>query len=91
MVAAPVCLIVNPAAGGGKAGRLAPEVERTLREHGLSVRRVNTRDLDDARELGREAARDGETVVALSGDGMVGALADALRRGARRASRRARQ
>jgi YegS/Rv2252/BmrU family lipid kinase len=79
VVAAPVCLIVNPAAGGGKAGRLAPEVERTLREHGLNVRRVNTRDLDDARELGREAARAGETVVALSGDGMLGALADALR------------
>jgi YegS/Rv2252/BmrU family lipid kinase len=79
VVATPVCLIVNPAAGGGKAGRLAPEVERTLREHGLSVRRVNTRDLDDARELGRDAARAGETVVALSGDGMLGALADALR------------
>jgi YegS/Rv2252/BmrU family lipid kinase len=78
-VASPVCLIVNPAAGGGKAGRLAAEVERGLGEHGLSVRRVDTRDLDDARELGREAARAGETVVALSGDGMVGALADALR------------
>ena len=27
-VPAPVCLIVNPAAGGGKAGRVAPSVER---------------------------------------------------------------
>ena len=76
---APVCLIVNPAAGGGKAGRLAAEVERELRRHGLSVRRVDTRDLDDARRLGVEAAHAGETVAALSGDGMVGALADALR------------
>jgi YegS/Rv2252/BmrU family lipid kinase len=77
-VAPPVCLIVNPAAGGGKAGRLAPAVERKLREHGLTVRRVDTRDLEHARMLGEEAARAGETVVALSGDGLVGVLADRL-------------
>ncbi len=78
-MSAPVCLIVNPAAGGGKAGRVAPAVERALRDHGLAVRRVDTRDLDHARELGREAALAGEIVAALSGDGMLGVLADALR------------
>jgi YegS/Rv2252/BmrU family lipid kinase len=78
-VAAPVCLIVNPAAGGGKAGRLAPAVVRALGAHGLTVRRVDTRDLDHARALAHEAASAGETVVALSGDGMVGVVADALR------------
>jgi YegS/Rv2252/BmrU family lipid kinase len=78
-VSAPVCLVVNPAAGGGRAGRLAPEAERALRAHGLTVRRVDTRDLDHARALAVEAAGNGETVVALSGDGMIGALADALR------------
>ncbi len=77
-MAAPVCLIVNPAAGGGKAARLAPRVERRLRELGLTVRRIDTRDLGHARELASDAARAGETVVALSGDGMVGVLADAL-------------
>ena len=78
-MSARICLIVNPAAGGGRAGRLAPAVERALGAHELSVRRVNTRDLDHARELGIEAARAGETVVALSGDGMIGVLADSLR------------
>jgi YegS/Rv2252/BmrU family lipid kinase len=78
-VPAPVCLIVNPSAGGGKAGRVAPEVERTLREHDLEVRRVDTRDLDHARMLADEGARAGETVVALSGDGMIGVVADTLR------------
>jgi YegS/Rv2252/BmrU family lipid kinase len=78
-VPAPVCLIVNPAAGGGKAGRLAAAVEQELRRLGLTVRRVQTAHLDHARELGLEAARGGETVVALSGDGMLGVLADALR------------
>jgi YegS/Rv2252/BmrU family lipid kinase len=70
---------VNPAAGGGRAGRLAPEAERALRAHGLTVRRADTRDLDHARALALEAADTGETIVALSGDGMIGALADALR------------
>jgi YegS/Rv2252/BmrU family lipid kinase len=78
-MSAPVCLIVNPSAGGGKAGRLAPAVESELRRLGLSVRRVDTTHLEHARELGLEAARAGETVVALSGDGMLGVLADALR------------
>jgi YegS/Rv2252/BmrU family lipid kinase len=78
-VPAPICLIVNPSAGGGKAGRVAPAAERALRSHGLSTRRVDTRDLDHARELGLQAASAGETTVALSGDGMLGALADTLR------------
>lgn len=76
---APICLIVNPSAGGGKARRLAPQAEQLLREHGLEVRRVDTRDLAHARELAVAAARAGETVVVLSGDGAIGAIADALR------------
>lgn len=75
----PICLIVNPSAGGGRAGRLAPSVEQALAGHGLRVRRVDTRHLDHARELAGEAARADETVVALSGDGMIGAIADVLR------------
>ncbi len=76
---APVCLIVNPSAGGGRSARLAPAMEATLREHGLTVRRADTRDVEHARSLAREAAAGGETVVALSGDGLVGAIADELR------------
>jgi YegS/Rv2252/BmrU family lipid kinase len=78
-VPAPICLIVNPVAGGGRAGRLAPAVESILREHRLQVRRVDTRDLDHARSLAGEAARRGETAVTLGGDGLVGAAAGALR------------
>jgi YegS/Rv2252/BmrU family lipid kinase len=77
--ARPVCLIVNPAAGGGRAARLAPHALAELRTHGLSVRRSDTRDLEHARELAQEAARAGETVAVLSGDGAIGAIADALR------------
>jgi YegS/Rv2252/BmrU family lipid kinase len=74
-----VALIVNPAAGGGRAARIAPAVEHALAGHGLQLRRCDTRDLDHARELALGAARAGETVVVLSGDGMVGAVADVIR------------
>jgi YegS/Rv2252/BmrU family lipid kinase len=76
---APVCLIVNPAAGGGRAGRAAGEVLRALEGYGLSVRREDTRDLDHARELAARAGRAGEIAAPLGGDGLVGAVADALR------------
>ncbi len=76
---APIRLIVNPSAGGGRAGRLAPDMQRALAGHGLQVRSCDTRDLAHARELALEAAEGGETVVALSGDGMIGAIADVLR------------
>jgi YegS/Rv2252/BmrU family lipid kinase len=75
----PVCLLVNPSAGGGRARKTAPGVQRRLRELGLEVRRQDTRDLEHARALAGEAARAGETVAVLSGDGMIGAVADALR------------
>lgn len=78
-MAAPICLLVNPTAGGGRAGRVAPAVEQELVRLGLSVRRVDTRDLTHARALAAEAAAAGETVVTLSGDGLVGAVADVLR------------
>ncbi|HWX45553.1 MAG TPA: YegS/Rv2252/BmrU family lipid kinase [Solirubrobacteraceae bacterium] len=78
-ISAPVRLIVNPAAGGGRGGRAAPAVVRALEGHGLVVRRADTRDLPDARRLALEAARGGETAVALGGDGLIGAVADALR------------
>ncbi len=78
-MSASVRLIVNPSAGGGKAASVAPAGEGALRRLGLSVERSDTRDLDHARELAREAAAAGETVVAISGDGMVGAIADCLK------------
>jgi YegS/Rv2252/BmrU family lipid kinase len=74
-----ICLVVNPSAGGGKAGRALPKVLRALESHDLEARSKLTRDLDHARELSRAAALAGETVVCLSGDGMVGAVADSLR------------
>lgn len=80
IVSRPICLLVNPSAGGGRAGRAADEVLRELREHrGLAARMEMTRDLDHAREIAAAAARSGETVAVLGGDGLIGAAADAMR------------
>ena len=59
---------------------MAPAVERALRGHGLTVRRVGHARPRPRPRAGRaRRRRAGETVVALSGDGMVGVVADALR------------
>jgi YegS/Rv2252/BmrU family lipid kinase len=78
-VPAPISLIVNPVAGGGKSGRIAADVASRLRAHGLEVQRSDTEHLSHARELAVTGAAEGMTIVALSGDGMVGAIADALK------------
>jgi YegS/Rv2252/BmrU family lipid kinase len=75
----PVLLLVNPAAGGGRALRVLPAVEARLRALGVAFATQLTRDLAHARDLAGEAARSGRTVAALSGDGVLGAVAGALR------------
>jgi YegS/Rv2252/BmrU family lipid kinase len=74
-----IALIVNPAAGGGRAGRALPQVQAALTAAGIIQRAEKTRSLDHARELAAAAARAGEVAVAFGGDGLVGAVADALR------------
>ena len=74
-----VALIVNPAAGGGRALRLLPQAQDALRAAGLRVHVERTRDVAHARELARAAARAGEVAAAMGGDGIVGAVADGLR------------
>ena len=78
-MAPPVRLIVNPHAGRGRAGRLLPEVRRTLSALGLRARAEATTSLHHARALAREARDAGELVAAMGGDGLTGAVAGELR------------
>ncbi|MFL5861018.1 MAG: diacylglycerol/lipid kinase family protein [Solirubrobacteraceae bacterium] len=73
-------LIVNPFAGGGRAARELKGVEATLRRLGIEHHVEPTRSLDHARQLAAAAARAGEVAVAFGGDGLIGAVADTLRR-----------
>jgi len=72
-------LIVNPAAGGGRAGRGLTDVQAALRALGLEHHVELTSDLDHARELAQAATAAGETAVAFGGDGLVAAVAGALK------------
>jgi YegS/Rv2252/BmrU family lipid kinase len=72
-------LIVNPASGGGRAGAVLAEVRRALDARGLDHRVELTRSLEHARELAVAAQQAGEMAVALGGDGLIGAVAGALR------------
>ena len=74
-----LALLVNPHAAGGRPLRLLPRVEARLRELGLPFSVQRTQSLLHGCELAREAAGRGEVPVTLSGDGLIGAVAGALR------------
>src|SRR3954452_774908 len=73
------CLLVNPAAGGGKAARVLPDVEAELRRLGVAFRTEQTTSLLHATELARAAAERGEAIVTLSGDGLIGSVVGTLK------------
>ena len=75
----PLALIVNPSAGGGRAGRVLPAAERALMARGIDYRVQATASLEHAGELAAAAAAAGETAVAVGGDGLIGAIAGALK------------
>lgn len=72
------CLVVNPAAGGGRSRRLLPAVTGVLDAAGVRHQVCASGSLRHAAELAAAAAGRGDTVVAFGGDGMVGALAAAV-------------
>jgi YegS/Rv2252/BmrU family lipid kinase len=74
-----IALIVNPSAGGGRALKALPGVEAELTRLGLPFVVQRTESIRHARELASAAALAGEVPVPLSGDGLVGAVAGALR------------
>ena len=78
-----VLLVHNPTAGGGRAGRLVPEVAARLAADGVEAERHETRSLEDARLAACQAATSVDAVVAVGGDGTVGACAAGLADAAR--------
>ncbi len=62
--------ILNPAAGGGRCGKLAPEAVGRLRKAGLEVEIAETRASGDGVRIAREAwARGVRNFIAIGGDG----------------------
>ena len=71
-------VLVNPSAGGGKAAKLLPEATHALEARGVEHRVVETMSLEHGCQEARAAAGDGETVVVMSGDGLIGQVGGAL-------------
>lgn len=69
-------LLVNPAAGGGRALKHLPAVTHALVAHDVVV--TQTRSLEHADELAAAAIVDDRVVVAMGGDGLVGRVAGAV-------------
>jgi diacylglycerol kinase (ATP) len=74
-VGRPFCLIVNPAAGNGRARGLLRPATDALAVAGAEHQVVESASLAHAKDLAAAAAGRGDVVVAVGGDGMAGALA----------------
>lgn len=71
--------IVNPAAGAGKCGVLAPAALDRLRAQGLMIEEAHTRAPGDATRLAREAfARGFRKLIAVGGDGTAYEIVNGL-------------
>jgi diacylglycerol kinase (ATP) len=70
-------LIVNPAAGRGRARAVVPQVTAVLAADGADYRVTESDSLEHAALLAREAGAAGRVVVAVGDDGIAGALAGA--------------
>jgi diacylglycerol kinase (ATP) len=74
-----VALLVNPAAGKGRAGRAVEPVTARLRDAGCAVRVLTGTDAADARRLADEAVAGGAgALVTLGGDGLVNLAVQAV-------------
>jgi YegS/Rv2252/BmrU family lipid kinase len=76
-----LALIANPSAGGGRTGRALDGVQRRLEKLGLEHHVERSESLIHAQQLANAAVAAGEVAVAFGGDGLIGAVADAVRRG----------
>lgn len=74
-------VILNPASGGGRAGRMGDRILSGLARRGLVARLVSTTAPGGGVELALEAAREGvDLVVAAGGDGTVHEVVNGLLR-----------
>src|SRR2546423_736315 len=78
MASAGHLVLVNPSAGGGRAAKVLPELERALSARGLKYRLGLTTSLEPGREEARAAAAAGEIPVVMSGDGLIGQVGGVL-------------
>lgn len=77
----PSLVLLNPAAGRGRAGTLWPEIERALRAAGVDFDLARTSTPAEAMDLAARAGDRYQTVVAIGGDGTLHTIVNGLLRG----------
>ncbi|MFH1764530.1 MAG: diacylglycerol kinase family protein [Gemmatimonadota bacterium] len=77
-----ITVILNPAASGGKGGRLQPKVEGGLAKRKIPFTLLRSEAPGHAEALARDAVRDGaELILVVGGDGTIHEVANGLLRG----------
>ncbi|MDQ2699896.1 MAG: diacylglycerol kinase family lipid kinase [Actinomycetota bacterium] len=71
-------VIINPSAGGGRALKLLPEVERELDARRMVFRVERTRSTEHGIDIALDALEAREIPVVMSGDGLLGAIGGAM-------------
>jgi diacylglycerol kinase (ATP) len=72
-------VIINPAAGSGRAGKRWPEFEAEIARHGYDVQPNFTSGPDDATRLARQLALGGaRTIVCVGGDGTANEIINGM-------------
>jgi YegS/Rv2252/BmrU family lipid kinase len=74
----PLAVLVNPAAAGGRALEVLPEIRAELDRLGAGYRVVETTSSRHARTEAAAAVEAGEKVAGLGGDGLIGTIAGDL-------------
>jgi diacylglycerol kinase (ATP) len=74
-----ICIIANPAAGGGTARKKIPQIQRLIAESGLDAELLVTERRGHGIELARQAATSGSpVVVSAGGDGTLNEVINGL-------------
>jgi YegS/Rv2252/BmrU family lipid kinase len=73
-----LAVLVNPAAGGGRALKALPAIRAELDRLGADYRVIETEDAAHARSEAAACAAAGQKVAAVGGDGLIGTIAGDL-------------
>lgn len=73
-----ICLLINPLAGNGNSLKKLARIEKALNNLPINYRSIITQSILHAQQTAIEAARNGEYVAVLGGDGSMSVIAEAL-------------
>ena len=80
-----LAILLNPSAGGGRAGRSRERLEKTLRDQAIAYDLIVTESEEQLKALSREMAAEGRTIVGAGGDSTFHLIINAIMKAGGRA------